>query len=146
MSGRLGLSSPWARQAIPSIDERRDIESRVPTGYTVQVYVLSNRSTYGIRVIEQGETMYGNRVVWGGDPDRRYFRDVRQGIDVALDWIAAPQGSAPALDPVYGPPPHEGCGYCANDLEQCHADMSCDNRAWANGRCGPHQPDAGAYR
>ena len=37
------------------------------------------------------------------------------------------------------------CEFCANDPEQCHHDIDCEARAWANGFCGPHQPDPRSY-
>jgi hypothetical protein len=86
MSGTLGLSSPWARQAIPTYEERRAIEARIPDGYTIGVFCNSDRSAYGIRVIEQGLLPQYNRVVWGGAEDRHWFRNVRQGIDQAITW------------------------------------------------------------
>jgi hypothetical protein len=89
MSGTLGLSSPWARQAIPSQTERDAIAATIPDGYTVGVYCNSDRSMYGVRVIEQGETWATNRVVWGGDEQRHYFRDPRVGIQTAVGWIVA---------------------------------------------------------
>lgn len=42
-----------------------------------------------------------------------------------------------------------GMAYCPDDvLERAEAcgESGCPNRAWSNGRCGPHQLDAGAYR
>jgi hypothetical protein len=94
MSGVLGLSSPWARRPFPTIDSRRQVEARIPDGYTIGVYCNSNGSAYGVRVIEQGEKPAGNRVVWGGDEQRRYFRDPLVGIDAALAWIAQRQVAA----------------------------------------------------
>ena len=37
------------------------------------------------------------------------------------------------------------CAFCANDVEQCHASLDCEARAWLNGYCGPHQPDPRSY-
>lgn len=37
------------------------------------------------------------------------------------------------------------CDFCANDPEQCHANLDCEARAWSNGYCGPHQPDPASY-
>jgi hypothetical protein len=37
------------------------------------------------------------------------------------------------------------CSPCRNDPEQCHASADCEARAWANGYCGPHQPDPRSY-
>lgn len=94
MSGTLGLSSPWARQAFPAQAERDAITAAIPDGYTVGVYCNSNRSMYGVRVIAQGETWATNRVVWGGDEQRRYFRDPRVGIQTAIGWITTQAAAA----------------------------------------------------
>jgi hypothetical protein len=87
VSGTLGLSSPWAKRPFPTFDSRREVEALIPDGYTIGVYCNSNGSLYGVRVIEWGETPAGNRVVWGGDEQRRYFRDALVGIQEALAWI-----------------------------------------------------------
>jgi hypothetical protein len=96
VSGTLGLSSPWARRPFPTWDSRREVEARIPDGYTIGVYCNSNGTAYGVRVIEHGESMSGNRVVWGGDGDRHYYRDVHEGIAAALEWIAWNQSTTAA--------------------------------------------------
>ena len=83
MSGTLGLSSPWARQAIPTVDERRAIAADIPDGYTVGVSA-TKWHVWVVWVVEQGESMHDNRVVWRHEG----YRDVRQGINAAIRWIA----------------------------------------------------------
>jgi hypothetical protein len=87
VSGVLSLATPWAKRPFPTWDSRMEVEGRVPDGYTVQVYCNSDGSQYGVRVIEHGETAFRHRVVWGGDHDRHYYRDVHVGIADALAWI-----------------------------------------------------------
>jgi hypothetical protein len=43
MSGTLGLSSPWSREAIRG-EDRLDIESLIPDGWTLGVSVTPNRA------------------------------------------------------------------------------------------------------
>ena len=83
MTGTLGLSTPWARAAIPSIDERRAIEADIPDGYTVGVSA-TKWHVWVVWVVEQGATMHDNRVIWRRDG----FHDIRYAIDAALRWLA----------------------------------------------------------
>jgi hypothetical protein len=94
VTGTLSLASPWARQAFPSQAERDAIATNIPAGYTINVYCNSDRSQYGIRVIALGDTWATNRVIWGGDDQRRYFRDPRVGIQTALGWLASAENAA----------------------------------------------------
>lgn len=41
--------------------------------------------------------------------------------------------SAPTLHPI------DACAFCANDAEQCHADMDCEHRATGSGYCFGHR-------
>jgi hypothetical protein len=88
MRGTLSLTSPWARRPFREERVREAVQARIPSGWTVSVYCNSDGTAYGIRVIQHGATMSGNRVVWGGDGDRHYYRDVHAGIAAALEWIA----------------------------------------------------------
>ena len=88
MTGTFSLSSPWCRAEFRTYDERRAIADRIPKGYTVAVTARSDRSAFGVEVLEWGDRMTGNRVIH----DRRYYRSgqaLRDGIDAALDWIDA---------------------------------------------------------
>lgn len=83
MRGTLSLSSPWCRQEFPVYAERRAIADRIPEGYTVSVMCRGDHSAFGVTVMEWAAS--GNREV----RERRYYRDVRVGIEEALDWIDA---------------------------------------------------------
>lgn len=87
MSGTFSLRSPWTRAEFPDYAERRAIADRIPDGYTIAVIARSDRSAFGVEVLEWGDTMTGNRVI----RERRYYRAraLRDGIDEAIAWIAA---------------------------------------------------------
>jgi hypothetical protein len=87
MRGTLSLTSPWARRPFREERVREAVQARIPSGWTVSVYCNSDGTAYGIRVIQHGRSMSENRVVWGGDGDRHYYRDVHVGIADALAWI-----------------------------------------------------------
>jgi len=55
MSGKLGLSTPWTRQAI-SRESRLDVEEAIPDGYTLGVSMTPNRSMWIFWVVPPGET------------------------------------------------------------------------------------------
>lgn len=84
MVGRLALPTSWAQQAVPP-DERRDIEARIPDGYTVGLEPLSNRSGFRTYIHDTS----GPRVLTLVDAHEWHpKRDVHDAIDRALTWIA----------------------------------------------------------
>jgi hypothetical protein len=89
--GTLALSSPWSRRPFRDPEIRRATEALVPPGWTVAIYCNSDGSAYGVKVLRQGTP---NRVVWGDDGARRYYRDVHVGIAEALAWIEAQRVAA----------------------------------------------------
>lgn len=88
MSGTLSLSSPWCRREFPDYAERLAIQARIPAGHTIAITAKGDRSAFGVAVLEWGDRMSGNRVIH----ERSYYRAgqaLRDGIDAAIDWIAA---------------------------------------------------------
>jgi hypothetical protein len=76
MSGRLGLTTPWARRYFPA-DERAAVESLVPDGHTLTIgarssptvwtLVLSRDPTPEERAAMKGPTEIHRRRVYGRD-------------------------------------------------------------------------------
>lgn len=54
MAGRLGLSSPWARQAI-TLEGRALIESLIPDGITLGIGVTPNHDRWELWTVEAGQ-------------------------------------------------------------------------------------------
>lgn len=81
MNGRLGLSTPWARRAIPKA-ARADIEARIPDGYTIGV-TASASHVWRVWVLEWGATMDANRTLRTWEP----VYHLGSGIDQAIAWI-----------------------------------------------------------
>ena len=59
----------------------------------------------------------------------------------------------PPAQPINQPSPTTGflhdpatCTFCYNDQEQCHADLDCPARAWADGYCFGHRSVAEAVQ
>lgn len=89
--------------------------------------------------------------VWApGDPA---YRGGSRRYDDSVIEYTNPQGKrssmvvddkdlAPMVVTIHPP---ADCQFCANDPEQCHVSLDCEARAWANGFCGPHQPDPASY-
>lgn len=53
-----------------------------------------------------------------------------------------PTAQSPSDSPTYPLHPLADCAFCRNDIEQCHASLDCERRAWSNGFCYGHQEQA----
>lgn len=79
MSGRLDLSTPWARQRIdPTL--REELERDIPDGYTIGVSVAAYR--------------HGKVKAWVNTPGLAhahhvYRWDAERAVRDCIDWIAA---------------------------------------------------------
>lgn len=85
MSGTLALSSPWCRQAIPTADERRAIEERIPDGYSVVLWAYANHRQWATYIMDVSGPR--NLELVPKYPPRWVYADPHEAIEHAIAWI-----------------------------------------------------------
>lgn len=94
--GRVGLSTPWARQYLPAGPERDQVESFVPAGHTLGVSAAKRPGEWRIWLLDEARIQ-----IWHCDA---YDRDLRRACLSALRRHGVPVPPLSELDALIAVP------------------------------------------